>query len=62
VRAAAALLVSPEQARLRRCGGDGCGWLFLDRSRNRSRHWCTMDDCGNLSKVRRFRRRHARPR
>jgi predicted RNA-binding Zn ribbon-like protein len=59
-RAAAALLVSPELSRLRQCGGDDCGWLFLDRSRNRSRQWCTMEDCGNLSKVRRFRRRHAR--
>ena len=34
-----------------------CGWLFLDRSRNHSRQWCTMDDCGNVSKVRRFRQR-----
>jgi predicted RNA-binding Zn ribbon-like protein len=62
VRAAAALLTSPELARLRQCGGDDCGWLFLDRSRNRSRQWCTMEDCGNLSKVRRFRERHARAR
>ena len=61
-RAAAALLTSPELARLRHCGGDDCGWLFLDRSRNRSRQWCTMEDCGNLSKVRRFRKRHARSR
>lgn len=59
-RAAAALLTSPELARLRQCGGDACGWLFLDRSRNRSRQWCTMQDCGNLSKVRRFRKRHGR--
>ena len=62
VRAAAGLLTSPELARLRQCGGDDCGWLFLDRSRNHSRQWCTMEDCGNLSKVRRFRERHARPR
>jgi len=61
-RAAAALLTSPELAHLRQCGGFDCGWLFLDRSRNHSRQWCTMEDCGNLSKVRRFRERHARPR
>jgi predicted RNA-binding Zn ribbon-like protein len=62
VRAAAALLPSPELGRLRQCAGDECGWLFLDRSRNHRRHWCTMADCGNLAKVRRFRRRHSRPR
>jgi predicted RNA-binding Zn ribbon-like protein len=58
-RAAAALLTS-DLSRLRRCAGDRCGWLFLDRSRNHSRQWCTMEDCGNLSKVRRFRERTAR--
>lgn len=58
-RAAAELLTSGELAYLRLCGGDGCGWLFLDRSRNRRRRWCTMEDCGNLAKVRRFRRRHS---
>jgi predicted RNA-binding Zn ribbon-like protein len=56
-RAAAALLTSGDAARLRECGGEGCGWLFLDRSRNHSRRWCTMEDCGNVSKVRRFRRK-----
>ncbi len=60
VRAAAALLTSRDLARLRQCGGERCGWLFLDRSRNRRRRWCSMDDCGNLEKVRRFRQRHAR--
>jgi predicted RNA-binding Zn ribbon-like protein len=59
-RAAAALLTSGNTSRLRQCGGEGCGWLFLDRSRNRSRRWCTMEDCGNVSKVRRFRKRRRR--
>ena len=40
----------------------GCGWLFLDRSRNSSRRWCSMDDCGARAKARRLtaRRRRAR--
>jgi predicted RNA-binding Zn ribbon-like protein len=32
----------------------GCGWLFLDRSRNRSRRWCAMADCGTQAKARRL--------
>jgi predicted RNA-binding Zn ribbon-like protein len=62
VRAAAALLTSGDRSRLRQCGGERCGWLFLDRSRNHSRQWCTMQDCGNVSKVRRFRQRRRRRR
>jgi predicted RNA-binding Zn ribbon-like protein len=61
-RGAARLLTSAQLDRLRQCGGESCGWLFLDRSRNRSRQWCTMQDCGNVSKVRRFRERRARSR
>nr|WP_240746822.1 CGNR zinc finger domain-containing protein [Cryptosporangium phraense] len=40
----------------------GCGWLFLDRSRNSSRRWCAMEDCGAQAKARRLtaRRRVAR--
>ena len=56
-RSAAELLASPEIARVRACGGESCGWLFLDTSRNRSRQWCDMADCGNVAKVRRFRDR-----
>jgi predicted RNA-binding Zn ribbon-like protein len=32
----------------------GCGWLFLDRSRNGSRRWCAMADCGTQAKSRRL--------
>ncbi len=59
-RATSALLTSGELSQLRQCAGDDCGWLFLDHSRNHSRQWCTMEDCGNLSKVRRFRQRQRR--
>lgn len=55
--AAADLLESGELERLRMCEGDGCGWLFLDGSRNRSRRWCSSGDCGNRERVRRFQAR-----
>ena len=43
--------------RVKECGADDCRWLFLDTSKNRSRQWCSMENCGNRSKVRRFRDR-----
>jgi len=52
-RDAAELLTSDELDRVRECGGPGCGWLFVDTSRNRSRRWCSMADCGNRAKARR---------
>ncbi|HZS05230.1 MAG TPA: ABATE domain-containing protein [Blastocatellia bacterium] len=54
---AAEFLTAGDLTRLRECGGEDCGWLFEDTSRNRSRQWCDMQDCGNLAKVRRFRQR-----
>ncbi|MBV8989360.1 MAG: CGNR zinc finger domain-containing protein [Solirubrobacterales bacterium] len=39
--------------RLRRCEDDGCGWLFLDSTRNHSRRWCSSGDCGNRARARR---------
>ena len=55
---AALLLTSEESGRVKLCEADDCGWLFVDASKNRSRRWCDMADCGNLAKVRRFRARH----
>ena len=56
-QSAAELLTSVDLSRLRECVGEECGWLFEDTSRNRSRQWCNMQDCGNLAKVRRYRTR-----
>jgi predicted RNA-binding Zn ribbon-like protein len=57
VRSAAEALTSGELERIRMCAGEHCGWLFIDRSKNRSRRWCDMQECGNVAKVRRYRRR-----
>ena len=54
VRSAADLLTGPSLARVKRCPGEGCGWLFLDTSRNGSRRWCDMSSCGNRARVRAF--------
>jgi len=57
VRSAAELLVSDEARKVKECGDNACGWLFLDSSRNQSRRWCAMKDCGNRAKARRFYKR-----
>jgi predicted RNA-binding Zn ribbon-like protein len=56
---AAALLTWDQLDRVKLCRADDCGWLFVDASRNRSRRWCDMSDCGNRAKARRFRTRHS---
>ena len=53
VVSAAELLTSTELDRVRECAGERCAWLFLDKSKNRSRRWCDMTVCGNRSKARR---------
>jgi predicted RNA-binding Zn ribbon-like protein len=50
-------MLSGEWSRLKVCPAEDCRWAFYDRSRNRSRTWCQMGDCGNRSKVRAFRAR-----
>ena len=53
-RSAAELLASAQLGRARQCADEKCGWLFLDMSRNRSRRWCSMEDCGNRNKARSY--------
>lgn len=47
------LLQSNQLDRIKECATDNCNWLFLDGSKNRSRRWCEMKDCGNRAKARR---------
>lgn len=54
IRSASELLTDEQLKRVGVCADDrGCGWLFFDTSRNRSRQWCDMRGCGNRAKARR---------
>jgi len=55
--AAADLLTEGDLARVKECDNETCTWLFVDMSKNRSRRWCDMKDCGNRAKARRHYRR-----
>lgn len=53
---AAETLTADDLSRVRQCSddeGNGCGFFFVDLSRNRSRRWCSMESCGNRAKARR---------
>lgn len=50
---AAELMTSDEARRVRVCAGPACGWMYVDRSRNRMRRWCEMSVCGTREKSRR---------
>ena len=52
-----ALLTEGEASRVKRCEDPHCGWLFLDRSSQGRRRWCSMADCGNRAKAQRHYRR-----
>ncbi len=54
------LLTSRRDRRpIRACEGRNCGWLFLDRSRNGHRRWCSDRTCGSHARVRKFRAERA---
>jgi predicted RNA-binding Zn ribbon-like protein len=52
VHAAVHLLTTGALDRIKGCRG--CRFVFYDESKNRSRRWCSMDDCGTDEKMRRF--------
>lgn len=54
---AVALLTRADRARLKRCVGHDCGWLFLDATKGNNRRWCEMEVCGNRAKQKRRRGR-----
>ena len=55
VYSAGDLLLSDELSHVKEC--PGCGWLFLDTSKNQSRRWCSMNTCGARDKMRRYHKR-----
>ena len=57
-RAAAELFSSADHHRLRRCSGASCVLWFHDTSKNNARRWCSMEGCGNRSKVSAHYHRH----
>ena len=52
-------MASGQWERLKVCVEDTCQWAYYDTSRNRSGKWCSMAVCGNRTKARVFRERHA---
>ena len=54
VSSAIDVLTSEEWKHVKQCPGVGdYGWLFLDTSKNGSRQWCSMQECGSRAKMRR---------
>jgi predicted RNA-binding Zn ribbon-like protein len=46
-----------DKSRLKRCSNPNCSHLFIDKSKNNQRHWCSMKSCGNIMKARAFKAR-----
>lgn len=53
--AAEALLVTADHSRIRKCGASDCDAYFIDTSKAHRRQWCSMQNCGNREKQRRWR-------
>ncbi|HYH12895.1 MAG TPA: ABATE domain-containing protein [Thermomicrobiales bacterium] len=51
---AADLLTTARIDQVKVCAAPGCGWMFVDASRNHSRRWCDTRDCGNRERVRKY--------
>ena len=41
-----------DHSRIKYC--DACNWLFYDKTKNKSRRWCDMEDCGSRDKALRY--------
>jgi predicted RNA-binding Zn ribbon-like protein len=49
------LLSETDRSRIRKCGSHDCEVYFIDTSKGRRRRWCSMKNCGNREKQRRWR-------
>jgi predicted RNA-binding Zn ribbon-like protein len=48
-----------DASRVRECANPDCNWMFYDESLNRTRRWCQTNVCGNMVRVREYRRRQS---
>jgi predicted RNA-binding Zn ribbon-like protein len=53
------LIRTDQLSRLKSCAGEGCDFVFVDLSRNRSRRFCSDGGCGNRAHVAAYRKRRA---
>jgi predicted RNA-binding Zn ribbon-like protein len=49
------LLTGVDRARIRKCHASDCGVYFVDTTNGQRRQWCSMKNCGNREKQRRWR-------
>jgi predicted RNA-binding Zn ribbon-like protein len=56
-RSFADTLGSYETGRIKICRNDDCRWVFYDRTKGKTRCWCSDKSCGNRERVRRARAR-----
>ena len=57
IHAALKLVTDGPLKRVKGCAS--CRFVFVDESKNRSRRWCSMDDCGAEDKMRKYVARRA---
>jgi predicted RNA-binding Zn ribbon-like protein len=57
VAAAVELLTAGPAVPVKAC--QACRFLFIDQSKNGSRRWCSMDDCGKAAKIARYLQRRS---
>jgi len=49
---AVSIITDLDHSRVKHCGA--CNWLFYDKTKNKSRRWCDMEDCGSRDKALRY--------
>jgi predicted RNA-binding Zn ribbon-like protein len=49
------LLIDVDRSRIRKCEASDCSVYFVDTSKAHRRQWCSMKNCGNREKQRRWR-------
>ena len=55
----ALLELEPLRRRVKLCHNTACSWLFVDRTRNNTKVWCSEQLCGDRLRVRKMRRRRS---